>query len=98
MARVSGEVLEPHARVVMPAPAEVWAHPVEQQPTVVYVQVPQPVVEPEPQKPSKVVPWALIVVAACILVYACFASWHTWVGPQLSPVRSHQVDLVGPSR
>lgn len=95
--RVKGEVLEPYPRVDVPVPGELeaWAHPIG--PTVIYVPQPAPVA-PEPQKPSRAVPWALITVAACILVYACFAAWHTWVGPQLDPVRKHPVDLVGPHR
>jgi hypothetical protein len=87
---VEPEVLEPLA------PAEVWAHPVPS--TVVYVQAPVPVVEPEPAKPSKAVPWALIALALAILLVSLYASWHTALGPQLVPVHRHPVDLVGPSR
>lgn len=55
-----------------------------------------PVVAPEP---SRAVPWALIVVALVILVVACYAAWHTYLGPQLVPVKpGNSVDLVGPSR
>lgn len=54
--------------------------------------------EARPVPPSRLVPWALIALAACILAFACFASWHTWIGPQVDPVRPHPVDLVGPSR
>lgn len=55
-------------------------------------------VESKPAPASRLVPWALIALALVILVFACFASWHTWIGPQIDPVRPHQVDLVGPSR
>jgi hypothetical protein len=83
--------------VLDPLHPEVWARPV-QQPTVIYVQVPGSVLEPEASQPSKRIPWALIAVALAILVFSCFAAWHTSLGPQLDPARPHQVDLVGPSR
>lgn len=90
LSRVEPEVLEPLS------PAEVWARPVPS--TVVYVQTPVPVVGPEPPKPSKAIPWALILIATGILLVSLYASWHTALGPQLDPVHRHRVDLVGPSR
>lgn len=86
-------------------PTESWAHPVDfsavdgtGQPVVIYMQAPAVPLEPEVPEPSKTIPWLLIALALVILLFACFAAWHTWVGPQLVPVRSHPVDLVGPSR
>lgn len=95
---MKGEVLEPYPHVDVPVPGELeaWAHPIG--PTVIYVPQPAPVVEPELRKPSRVIPTLLIVMAACILAYSCYASWHTKVGPQIDPVRKHPVDLVGPHR
>lgn len=80
---------------------ESWAPPVQApngQPVVIYTQAPAVPVEPEVPEPSKTIPWLLIALALVILLFALYASWHTWVGPQLVPVRSHPVDLVGPSR
>lgn len=53
---------------------------------------------PESSAPSKAIPWALIALALAILLVSLYASWHTWVGPQLVPVHPHPVDLVGPHR
>jgi hypothetical protein len=57
-----------------------------------------PEAPPVVAEPSRAIPWALIAVAFLILVFSCFAAWHTMRGPQIHPVRSHPVDLVSPSR
>ncbi len=90
--RRAPEVLEPE---------EAWAHPVErrdQQPVVIYLQAPVPVVDEAEPEVSKAIPWLLIALALAILLFSLYAAWHTWVGPQLVPVRQGPVDLVGPSR
>lgn len=101
VAHVRGEVLEPYPRVRVPVPGELepWAHPIVPARVVVEHVFPAAPAEVEPAEPSKTIPWLLVALALAILVFACFAAWHTWVGPQLVPVRSqHSVDLVGPHR
>lgn len=89
---MSGELVEqPRVRVIE-EPGRPALYVIER-----VVERPAEPVEVVPE-PSKTVPWALIAVSLVILLFAVFASWHTWVGPQLDPVRSHPVDLVNPSK
>jgi hypothetical protein len=101
--RVRGDVLDP-PRSGVEFVARPIAHPVPyvqappQEIRIVVEQAPAAVGPVEVAKPSKAVPWALIAVALCVLVFSIFAAWHTLAGPQLQPVRSNTVDLVSPSR
>lgn len=98
--RVGGEVVGPEPPMAHPIPRdERGIITASRAPaTIIYVQPAAPVAEVVPVASSRAVPWALIALALAILAFACFASWHTWIGPQIDPTRPHQVDLVGPSR
>lgn len=102
---VRGEVLGPQGgKSGIEFPAGVIARPIpyvppsQQEVRIVVEQASAPV-EVEAPKVSQVVPWALIAVALCIMLFALYAAWHTMTGPDIKPVRSQQsIDLVSPSR
>lgn len=105
VARVHGEIVDPstseYGRPVQWPNAVSWpARTRDGQPVIVLREEHHhhAAAEVKPVAPSRLVPWALIALALVILAFACFASWHTWIGPQVDPVRPHPVDLVGPSR
>lgn len=100
---VRGEVLEPKsgaefvARPIASAPVP-YVPLAEQQVRILLEQVPGQGA-PEAAKVSKVVPWTLVAVALCVLLFALYAAWHTMAGPVIKPGRSQQsIDLVSPSR
>lgn len=101
---VSGDVLDPPMGggksgvefVARPVASPVAYGP--QEVRIVVEQAAAPGAPVEVPRPSRAVPWALIAVALCIMLYACFAAWHTMQEPKLQPIRHQGVDLVAPSR